>query len=118
MRNETTGEVSSRWAKLRGRVLAHAHAVRSAYDAVMVCSGHHWDPNIVSFPGEFSGGCDRAHVPHGLPRRPQPHVGAGTIIHSKMYKDPTPFIGKRVVIVGVGNSGALASRVCGACGRL
>ncbi len=31
---------------------------------------------------------------------------AGTIIHSKHYKNPEPFFGKKVLIVGMGNTGA------------
>ena len=41
-------------------------------------------------------------------------------MHSKSYKDHTPFIGKRVVIVGVGNSGAFYAPppwAAGAVGR-
>jgi len=30
----------------------------------------------------------------------------GTIIHSKTYKNPAPFIGKKVLVVGMGNTGA------------
>jgi cation diffusion facilitator CzcD-associated flavoprotein CzcO len=31
---------------------------------------------------------------------------AGPILHSSFYRDPTPFAGKRVLVVGYGNSGA------------
>ncbi|XP_003414926.1 flavin-containing monooxygenase 3 isoform X1 [Loxodonta africana] len=57
------------------------------FDAVMVCSGHHVYPNIPkeSFPGlkHFKGKC----------------------IHSWDYKEPGIFKGKRVLVVGLGNSG-------------
>jgi cation diffusion facilitator CzcD-associated flavoprotein CzcO len=57
------------------------------YDALCVANGHHWDPQWPepSFPGEFD----------------------GQIVHSHYYIDPTmpaDCIGKRVVVVGMGNS--------------
>jgi len=51
--------------------------------AVMVANGHHWDPNWPDFPGTFD----------------------GTILHSHAYKVPDGYEGKRVLIVGLGNSG-------------
>ncbi|KAM5293869.1 flavin-containing monooxygenase 3 [Glossophaga mutica] len=57
------------------------------FDAVMVCSGHHVYPNLPhdSFPGlnQFQG-----------------HV-----LHSRDYKGPEAFKGKRVLVIGLGNSG-------------
>ncbi len=59
-----------------------------AYDALIVCNGHHWDPNTPpDYPGQFD----------------------GTLMHSHEYNDP-PFDpidmrGKNVVVVGMGNSG-------------
>jgi hypothetical protein len=58
---------------------------KEAFDALLVCNGHHWDPRYPSFPGSFDG--------------PQ--------IHSHDYVDPsTPLdmYGKRVLVVGIGNS--------------
>lgn len=57
------------------------------YDAVVVANGHHWDPQWPNpdFPGEFT----------------------GKKIHSHHYVDPTDPVdmrGKKVVIVGFGNS--------------
>ncbi len=55
------------------------------FDALLVCNGHHWDPRFPDFPGSFDG--------------PQ--------IHSHDYIDPsTPLdlYGKRVLVVGIGNS--------------
>ena len=54
------------------------------YDAVLVANGHHWNPRLPDpmFPGEFD----------------------GTLMHSRDYRDPTFAHGKRVVVVGFGNS--------------
>ena len=57
-----------------------------AYDVLVVCNGHHWDPNIPDYPGYFD----------------------GTLMHSHSYNDPFDPIdmrGKNVVVVGMGNSG-------------
>ncbi|XP_005374887.1 PREDICTED: dimethylaniline monooxygenase [N-oxide-forming] 3 [Chinchilla lanigera] len=57
------------------------------FDAVMICSGHHVYPNIPreSFPGltDFKGKC----------------------FHSRDYKEPGIWKGKRVLVIGLGNSG-------------
>uniref|UniRef100_A0A8C3VVH6 Dimethylaniline monooxygenase [N-oxide-forming] 3 n=1 Tax=Catagonus wagneri TaxID=51154 RepID=A0A8C3VVH6_9CETA len=60
----------------------------AVFDAVMICSGHqHVYPNLPkeSFPGLklFKGKC----------------------FHSWDYKEPGPFKGKRVLVIGLGNSG-------------
>jgi cation diffusion facilitator CzcD-associated flavoprotein CzcO len=54
------------------------------YDAVMVANGHHWDARWPepAFPGEF----------------------AGRQMHAHDYKGPEEFEGKRVVVLGMGNS--------------
>src|SRR5690606_20033300 len=54
------------------------------YDAVVVANGHHWDPRWPEprFPGHFD----------------------GIELHSHDYRDPEPFRGKRVVVLGMGNS--------------
>jgi len=54
------------------------------YDALLVANGHHWDP-----------------------RRPEPEIpGAfdGEQIHAHDYKEPNSLAGRRVVVVGMGNS--------------
>ncbi|XP_077636766.1 flavin-containing monooxygenase 3 [Crocuta crocuta] len=57
------------------------------FDAVLICSGHHVYPNLPkeSFPGLklFKGKC----------------------LHSREYKEPGIFKGKRVLVIGLGNSG-------------
>jgi len=53
---------------------------------VIVASGYNNIPLIPDFPG-----LDRF---------------AGTLIHARDYRNPTPFAGQRVLVVGCGNSGA------------
>ncbi|HWE63608.1 MAG TPA: NAD(P)-binding domain-containing protein [Chloroflexota bacterium] len=54
------------------------------YDALLVASGHHWDPRWPDppFPGHFD----------------------GTQMHAHAYRDNAMLSGKRVVVVGMGNS--------------
>ena len=52
------------------------------YDGVVVCNGHHWASRLPEYPGE---------------------LGA-ELIHSKSYKAPTQLAGKRVLVIGGGNS--------------
>ncbi len=53
------------------------------YRHVLVANGHHSTPKIPEFPGEYT----------------------GESFHSHSYLEPTVFVGKDVVVVGVGNSG-------------
>ncbi|XP_071096326.1 flavin-containing monooxygenase 5-like [Haliotis cracherodii] len=59
------------------------------FDAVMVCTGHHASKNVPDFTGQDD--------------------FQGKILHSHDYKDLTGYTGKRVVVVGVGNSGGDAA---------
>ena len=52
------------------------------YRAVIVANGHLWSPRLPTFPGEFT----------------------GQQLHSHHYRTPTPFEGKDVLVVGIGNS--------------
>jgi dimethylaniline monooxygenase (N-oxide forming) len=54
------------------------------YDALLVASGHHWDPR--------------------WPEPPIPGRFDGETIHAHHYKDPGQLEGRRVVVVGMGNS--------------
>uniref|UniRef100_A0A8C3TXT2 Flavin-containing monooxygenase n=1 Tax=Catharus ustulatus TaxID=91951 RepID=A0A8C3TXT2_CATUS len=60
----------------------------AVFDAVLVCSGHHTDAHLPlsSFPGieKFK----------------------GRYLHSRDYKDAQAFTDKRVVVIGIGNSGS------------
>jgi len=53
------------------------------YKGVVVCNGHHWDKRMPEYPGRFT----------------------GTLIHSKDYEEPRQLQGKRVLVIGGGNSG-------------
>lgn len=55
------------------------------YDALLVCNGHHWDARTPDYPGDFD----------------------GYQVHSHHYRDPFDpydFRGKKVMVVGGGNS--------------
>src|SRR4029077_8005603 len=63
------------------------------FDAVVVASGHYWDPNIPAIPGEFS----------------------GTVLHVRDYRTPHPYTGRRVVVVGGAQSALdVAAEICDA----
>lgn len=52
------------------------------FDYLLVANGHHWDPNLPEYPGEFN----------------------GQLLHSHHYKKAAVFKDQRVLIVGGGNS--------------
>ena len=52
------------------------------FDYLVVCNGHHWKPRYPSYPGRFT----------------------GKFIHSHDFKRAKPFAGKRVLVIGAGNS--------------
>jgi thioredoxin reductase len=52
------------------------------YKAVCVCNGHHWSRRWPEYPGTFT----------------------GEWMHSKDYRDPEQLRGKRVLVIGGGNS--------------
>ncbi|XP_054419258.1 flavin-containing monooxygenase 5 isoform X1 [Pteronotus mesoamericanus] len=59
----------------------------NVFDGVMVCTGHHTN----------------AHLP--LESFPGIETFKGQYFHSRDYKSPERFTGKRVIIIGIGNSG-------------
>lgn len=65
--------------------MANKMTSTSTFDGVMVCTGHHVTPSMATFPGQ--------------------ELFKGEIIHTHSYKRPADFVGKRVVVVGIGNSG-------------
>jgi cation diffusion facilitator CzcD-associated flavoprotein CzcO len=80
----TKVERAERTAEGLWRVTLGSGEVR-AYDALIVCNGHHWDARVPDYPGHFD----------------------GPAIHSHDYRgpfDPVDMVGKTVVVVGIGNS--------------
>jgi cation diffusion facilitator CzcD-associated flavoprotein CzcO len=59
-------------------------AATSRYDHVLVANGHHWDPRWPEppFPGEFH----------------------GDVTHAHHYRDSKGYEGKKVLVLGIGNS--------------
>jgi hypothetical protein len=70
-------EDASRWT------LTFADGETRTYKGVVVCNGHHWDKCYPELHGTF----------------------AGEILHSKDYRDVSQVQGKRVLVIGGGNSG-------------
>ena len=70
---------------------------RAAYKGVLVCNGHHWSRRMPQVPGTF----------------------AGELIHSKEYRRVDQLRGKRVLVIGAGNSAcdvaSEAARVAVSC---
>ncbi|NXT25876.1 FMO3 monooxygenase, partial [Syrrhaptes paradoxus] len=60
----------------------------TVFDAVMVCSGHHVYPNLPL--ADFTG----------------IQKFKGRYFHSREYKEPDKFRGKKVLVIGLGNSGS------------
>jgi len=56
---------------------------KRSYKGVLICNGHHWCKRFPEFSGQFN----------------------GDIIHSKDYKHPDQLRGKKVLVIGGGNSG-------------
>lgn len=54
-----------------------------SYRGLVIASGHHWDPLWPELPGKFD----------------------GQILHARDYKTPEILAGKRVLVIGAGNSG-------------
>ena len=52
------------------------------FSHLIVCNGHHWDPRYPDYPGTFT----------------------GEYLHSHQYKKAEPFRGKKVLVIGGGNS--------------
>ncbi len=52
------------------------------FDYLLVANGHHWNPRLPSYPGEFT----------------------GSFLHSHDFKNAEPFKDQRVLVIGGGNS--------------
>ncbi|XP_067133537.1 flavin-containing monooxygenase 5-like [Centruroides vittatus] len=81
-------EYTGRW-KIRVKDLLNGVELEEVFDAVMVCNGHHVYPLRPTFPGEDE--------------------FEGRIIHTHSYKKPNGYDDKKVLVVGVGNSGGDAA---------
>lgn len=77
-----TGVASVVPAQGRYRVTLSTGEVKD-YDRVVIATGHLSDPRLPDFPGHFD----------------------GPAIHSHHYRTNDAFVGKRVLVVGIGNSG-------------
>jgi uncharacterized NAD(P)/FAD-binding protein YdhS len=66
------------------RVVANGVARTEVFDSVLVCTGHHREAYLPTYPGTFT----------------------GRALHSSAYKRPDQFHGRRVLVVGAGNSAA------------
>ena len=71
---------------IQTKSLNNEETTAQTYDAIAVCSGTHRIPNYIDIPGQ-----DKF---------------KGEIHHSAFYKNAQPFAGKRVVCVGLGETGA------------
>ena len=80
---------SGRW------VVKFADGGERIYKGVIVCNGHHWDKRYPDFRGTFT----------------------GEMLHSKDYREPAQLEGKRVLVIGGGNSGVDMACDAGRFGR-
>lgn len=55
---------------------------KGTFSHLLVCNGHHWQPRHPNYPGTFT----------------------GEYLHSHTFKKAAPFAGKRVLVIGGGNS--------------
>ena len=69
-----------RW-RITTKKINHAVETR-VFDYLVVCNGHHWNPKLPSYKGSFS----------------------GEFLHSHFYSHVAPFKGKRILVIGGGNS--------------
>ena len=64
--------------------VAFADGRRAVYKGVIVCNGHHWKKSFPKWVDDYE----------------------GKVIHSKDYKKPDQLRGKRILVLGGGNSGS------------
>lgn len=63
--------------------VTRADGTTTEHSAVVVATGSQWYPNVPTLPGSFT----------------------GEVRHSQTYRSPSEFAGRRVLVVGAGNSG-------------
>ncbi len=81
---EPAGDGTPRWdVSIRGQSGGAARTTR--YTAVVVANGHTWSPKLPEYPGlaDFR----------------------GTVLHASGYTDPAQLRGRKVLVVGAGNTG-------------
>ncbi|HEU0026712.1 MAG TPA: NAD(P)-binding domain-containing protein [Ktedonobacterales bacterium] len=81
-RVEPVGADAQYWDITLHDLLADTTETRR-YRGVIICNGHNWLPKYPDYPGQFT----------------------GQTLHSADYKTPNILEGKRVLVVGAGNSG-------------
>ena len=79
MTQQSSGDWTIRWLDATGR-----H--EEEFSAVAICSGLHQHPHVARFPGQ--------------------ETFPGDVIHGAQYRRPAQVAGKRVLVVGAGESGA------------
>jgi hypothetical protein len=72
-----------------------AQGEQRLYKGILLCNGHHWSKRFPKLQGKFH----------------------GEIIHSKDYKHPDQLRGKRVLVIGAGNSACDVAAEAGRVGR-
>jgi cation diffusion facilitator CzcD-associated flavoprotein CzcO len=72
-----------------------AHGEEQVFDYLLVANGHHSVPRHPALPGEFG----------------------GEFLHAHAYKTNGPFAGKRVLVLGAGNSLILNCKATGTTTR-
>lgn len=81
-------EETGKW-KITAKDLNADKEIEEVFDGVMVCTGHHVQPLVPTFKDQ-----DKFR---------------GKIEHTHSYKKPDSYENKRVVVVGIGNSGGDAA---------
>jgi hypothetical protein len=75
-------EVASAVPEREGWTVTLGDGTAERFDFLIVASGHHSDPRMPEYPGRFT----------------------GELLHSHAFKTAAPFRGKRVLVIGGGNS--------------
>ena len=94
MEPNTDYDITGKW-KITVKDLNSGQLVEDVVDGVMICTGHHVKPLVPTFKDQ--------------------NKFKGQIIHSHSYKKPDNFVDKRVVVVGIGNSGGDAAVELSTC---
>jgi cation diffusion facilitator CzcD-associated flavoprotein CzcO len=77
-----TGVARIKAAPRSGWIVTLTDGERRSYRGVVIANGHNWDPRWPEYPGQFT----------------------GEVLHSSQYKTPEVLRGRRVLVVGGGNS--------------